>query len=132
MPGCRQIPVSERERVLYYKREIPVYTATRSGTCLLLPSTPPYTLLPHIYRPHPAIQYNTIYSYYIYQDRYNITCVCVYKYVCMYQVQLAFRYAQLCVYLGLGGGPVVYVVCIYWKISIAFPPSEQIQFRLLV
>lgn len=40
----------------------------------------------------------------------------------MYQVQLAFRYAQLCVYLGLGGGPVVYVVCIYLKISIAFPP----------
>ena len=43
----------------------------------------------------------------------------------MYQVQLAFRYTHTLCISRAGWWSIVYVVCIYWKISIAFPPRSK-------
>ena len=45
--------------------------------------------------------------------------------LCMYQVQLAFRYTHTLCISRAGWWSIVYVVCIYWKISIAFPPRSK-------
>ena len=124
LPVCRQIPVSERESCII-KEKSRTRLPTRSGTCLLLPSTPSCLIYSDPTQQSSAS--TTQYTLLLHLSRqiYNITCVCVYKYVCMYQVQLAFRYTHTLCISRAGWWSIVYVVCIYWKISIAFPPRSK-------
>ena len=91
---------SKREREIQrnLKEKSRTRLPTRSGTCLLLPSTPSCLIYSDPTQQSSAS--TTQYTLLLHLSRqiYNITCVCVYKYVCMYQVQLAFRYTHtLCI-----------------------------------